>query len=243
VAVSGYQGVEVAMEKQIDISSLAGNILIAEDTKDIRVLMTYYFESTSAKITFANNGEEAVNFAKYNQYDLILMDIQMPVLDGLSATREIRDSGFKKPIVALTANVMKEDQECYKASGLDAFIAKPIDTIELYKVLEFYLPKRKGESINEADKLEKKRQTKLRLASAFRERLPDWLSDISLGIREKNSDELSRVAHVLKGLGGSFGYPEITEMSANIELLGKKSDFENAAICFGELEAFCKDII
>jgi len=87
----------------------------------------------------AANGEEAVNKVNENDYDVVLMDIMMPVMDGLDATRAIRSNGYHTlPIIALTASVREEDQEKTRTAGLNDFLAKPVDPDRLKeKLLEW----------------------------------------------------------------------------------------------------------
>ncbi len=100
--------------KNIDLSEL--QILLAEDSLDNQVLINHYLRATGAKIQIANNGQEAVEMSAKREFDLVLMDIQMPVMDGFRALAELRAQGFKKPIIAITAHAMKEEQErAYKA--------------------------------------------------------------------------------------------------------------------------------
>ncbi|HEX4924024.1 MAG TPA: PAS domain-containing protein [Bdellovibrionales bacterium] len=101
-------------------------ILLAEDVPDNQVLMRLYLESVGAKVEFANNGREAVEKALHDKYDLILMDIQMPLLDGIKATRELRAHGYKRPIVALTAHAMTEEVARSFEAGCDDHLTKPI---------------------------------------------------------------------------------------------------------------------
>jgi len=239
-----FQIGQVDAISETDASALAGNVLIAEDTPDIQELLKFHLDGTAIKLTFANNGQEAVEFALAAEYDVVLMDMQMPILDGLGATKELRDNGYRKPIIAVTANAMREDRERYKVSGLDDFIAKPIDKNQLYAVLRKYL---KNVIINTNSttldaKEEKKRQTKQRLTERFLNRLPEWLSDISTNLKSRNGAELVRAAHVLKGLGGSFGHPEITNLSKMIEANAKVGEFDSADQIFAELEEYCNKI-
>ena len=242
--LTDINGDELVNVRDIDVSILTGNILVAEDTKDIQDLVEHYLGQTSAKVTIVNNGEEAVEKANNKVYDVILMDMQMPVLDGIGATKLLRSGGYDKPIVALTANAMQEDQERYKVSGLDDFVAKPIDKNELFRVLFKYLPeietmKKIEDNIS---KLEKRKKTQERLKKRFMEQLPEWLAKISLGIKERNQEQLVKNAHVLKGLGGSFGFPEVTDIAAQIEIFGKDADFDSAESHFKKLKDFCENI-
>jgi PAS domain S-box-containing protein len=113
-------------------------LLVAEDNATNQFLMRAILESLGHKITIANNGAEAVEMAKNYAFDAILMDVQMPVMDGPTATREIRHLGGRAaqlPIVALTANAMPGDRESYMAAGMDDYVSKPVDPAKLMEVL------------------------------------------------------------------------------------------------------------
>ena len=106
-------------------------ILVAEDSEANRALMSLYFKNTACKLDFAVNGREAIELFADNEYDLILMDIQMPGKDGYEATRRIRIMEQERsmppiPIVAVTANAFTEDQERSKAAGCSDYLAKPV---------------------------------------------------------------------------------------------------------------------
>ncbi|MBA3011375.1 MAG: response regulator [Desulfobacula sp.] len=116
-----------------DLSATILNILLAEDNKMNQKVATNMLKKLGHTVTIAENGKEAVDLYQTNQFHLILMDGQMPVMDGLEATRAIREIENKKPaprphipIVALTANAMKGDKELFLASGMDDYITKPI---------------------------------------------------------------------------------------------------------------------
>lgn len=118
-------------------------ILVAEDNVVNQNVITSFLKIAGLKAELAANGLEAVAAARAHQFDLILMDIQMPELDGLAATKQILNLSkhYKDvPIVALTANVAKADQALYLDSGMTDFIAKPINPADLFDVLEKYVP-------------------------------------------------------------------------------------------------------
>jgi len=120
-------------------------IMIAEDVEINREIMSAILEGTGVCIDFAENGKKGVSMFCENpeKYKLVLMDINMPEMDGLEATRQIRAVGTTEavelPIIAMTANVFKEDIEKCMAAGMNGHIGKPIDTEELLKMLEQYL--------------------------------------------------------------------------------------------------------
>jgi len=114
-------------------------ILAVEDVKMNRELLKMMLESTEVTLLCTNNGKEACEAVADFNPDIILMDIQMPIMDGITATENIRNANFNKPIIALTANVMTEDIEHYKASGMDDHLPKPLDMDDLYQMIANYI--------------------------------------------------------------------------------------------------------
>ncbi|KMT66810.1 PAS domain S-box protein [Catenovulum maritimum] len=123
-----------------DIPNLAGKkILIAEDNEINQMILESMLKVTKAEITIVNNGQLAVDVAKKQDFNIVLMDIQMPQMDGLEAQQKIRQIKKDLPIVALTANAMLEDVKLYLSQGFVEHVSKPIDIQLLYGVLEHYL--------------------------------------------------------------------------------------------------------
>jgi signal transduction histidine kinase/CheY-like chemotaxis protein len=118
------------------------NILVAEDNAVNQLVMTRLLHKRGHKVTVVDDGRSAVEAVAGNDFDVVLMDVQMPVLDGLQATREIRDSeaGTQRhiPIVALTAHAMQSDQQRCLDSGMDDYLTKPINASELDRILSTY---------------------------------------------------------------------------------------------------------
>lgn len=110
-------------------------ILVVEDVIDNQMLTKLYLARKGMTVQFANNGEEGVEKALSEDYDLILMDMQMPIKDGYTATRELREKGYYKPIIALTAHAMKEDREKCLQAGCDDYLTKPLDSGVLYDAI------------------------------------------------------------------------------------------------------------
>ncbi len=105
-------------------------ILVVEDVMDNQDLFRLFLEAAGAQVDIAVNGQEAIEKAPEG-YDVILMDIQMPILDGLSATRQLRTSGVVTPIIALTAHAMPEEVAKSKAAGCVDHVAKPVSSATL----------------------------------------------------------------------------------------------------------------
>ncbi|WP_060988341.1 hybrid sensor histidine kinase/response regulator [Photobacterium leiognathi] len=121
-------------------SNCSLNILLAEDSNTNQLVAKLMLERRGHKVAITNNGKEAINvlLQGHNKFDLVLMDISMPVLDGLEATKQLRKREISIPIVALTANAMQSDQKIYHEIGMDGFLAKPICSNELDQLLEKY---------------------------------------------------------------------------------------------------------
>jgi CheY-like chemotaxis protein/HPt (histidine-containing phosphotransfer) domain-containing protein len=119
-----------------------GRVLVVEDNQVNQVVARKFLERHGCTVTIANNGAEGVKAYEAGQFDLVFMDMQMPVMDGLTATHKIRDyEGWRTrtPIVALTANAMMGQAERCLAAGMDGFLTKPIESTRLREVLQQYL--------------------------------------------------------------------------------------------------------
>lgn len=110
-------------------------VLLVEDAPDNQALISIYLNRAGAKVTIAPNGEQGVKMANEDDYNIVLMDIQMPIMDGFSAVRKLRKSNYEKPIIALTAHAMNEERDrCLKA-GFSDFLSKPVAREDLIKVI------------------------------------------------------------------------------------------------------------
>lgn len=113
-------------------------ILLAEDSPDTLFLMSAWLESHGALVDKAENGLQALNLAYSNSYDVILMDIQMPVMDGYEATKQLRARGYKRPIIAVTAHAMPIDKELSLKAGCDFHMTKPVKEMKLIETIALY---------------------------------------------------------------------------------------------------------
>jgi Signal transduction histidine kinase len=131
------QVVKVTQEEKnigdVDISDK--KVLVVDDVEDNRLLLNHMLKRKNVKVEFASDGEQAVQAALQDEFDVIFMDMQMPVMDGYRATEILRAKGYKKPIIALTAHAMKEDREkCLKA-GCNDYLTKPVQLKALVKAI------------------------------------------------------------------------------------------------------------
>lgn len=139
----------LASEQEV-VPNFAGCVLVVEDNSVNQLVICEYLEEVGLQVEIVDNGLKAVTKSWQCHYDLILMDIQMPVMDGLEATKRIRQHNHHVPIVALSAAVMDKDKRKTLSAGMNEHLAKPIDLTELYQILAKYLPAR--ESAESTDK-------------------------------------------------------------------------------------------
>ena len=135
---------EPAKKVDEDLPSLSGRILAVDDRPEIRYLVRRFVEAAGGQVETANNGNEAIeNWKAAHQsdkpFDAVVMDVQMPTMDGLEATRRLRAEGFKGTIIALTANALRRDQAKCLEAGCDDFLPKPIDQTQLIHALAKHL--------------------------------------------------------------------------------------------------------
>lgn len=119
----------------------SAKILLAEDNPVNQMVASAYLEKIGAELTIVDNGVQAFEAAIEQEFDVILMDVQMPVMDGVESTVKIRERGIKTPIIALTAHALKGDAENFLTNGMDAYVSKPIDEKQLLETIEHWVQK------------------------------------------------------------------------------------------------------
>lgn len=216
---------------QTDAPKLTGRILLAEDNAINQQLIKGMLEKIGAQVDVADNGQIAVEKAQHYPYDLIYMDMQMPVLSGVDATKQLRAQDYRLPIVALTANVSKEDQTQCLEAGCNDFFTKPVLQQTLYRMTSRYLTARttpiQGTPIV-SDLLAQ--QPDLRdLVTKFVAGLPHTVGLIQQDYASQNWLRLQHLVHDLKGIGTSMGYPILSELAAEIESLVKSQSYPGIA--------------
>lgn len=223
-----------AIYSDTTIPRLTGNVLLAEDNPDNQQLISLHINKTGANVTIVENGKLAVKEGLTGSFDLILMDMQMPIMGGIEAIKELRDANCRTPIATLTANAMKEDVEKSEKAGATDFLTKPINKNEFYSVLGKYLTSTQ----NMQARLKPKKSTQTEklydediqdLVEMYAERLPETGYRIERLLNAKQWDDLRHEIHQLKGTGGAFGFPEITEQCIDIEQKIKSDNLESAA--------------
>ena len=214
---------------ELPIPALAGTVLVAEDGVHNQRLIAAYVQCTGATLNVVDNGELAVQEALGGDYDLVLMDIQMPVMDGAAAVTLLRGAGYGGPVVALTANVMRADIDKYRRIGFDDVLAKPIDRVRLYDVLSRHLTATGAERMpatgSHVDAVVQ------RLAADFRAEAPATAALLHHALQAQDWPQVRHIVHRIKGLAGSLGWPELTRLAAPVEQHIHIGDHATAAAC------------
>ncbi len=226
--------------------SKRGKILLAEDSLVNQKLARGLLEKWGHTLTIADNGREAVEAWKSGRYDLILMDLQMPVMGGFEATSEIRREevslGSRIPIIALTAHAMRADRDACLAAGMDGYLSKPIRALELKRMLEQFLPDAPEQSINLSPQPGPDRTTQipwetllqstggdwelmLELVKAGAEEIPQLEARIQEGLAGRNTVQTRRAAHTLRGSMRMFGAERAGQLAGEIEDFAQSGDW------------------
>jgi len=219
------------------------SLLVVEDNEINQQVARELLEQALFRVDIANHGKEAIDLVSKHQYDCVLMDVQMPVMDGFTATRELRkDERYKKmPILAMTANATHEDRKRCEEAGMDDHIAKPIIPKVLFETLlkwvehkERDVPDAPTDDDEDAVSLELPDlagvdttaglarvggniRSYLKLLNKFAENQADTISEIRSAFDDSNNELSVRLAHTLKGVGGAIGATTLQEAAAKLE--------------------------
>lgn len=208
------------------------NILVVEDDKVNQKLAQRLLKRKGYGITMVNNGQEAVDIYEDGRFDLILMDIQMPVMDGLTATRLIRNkANVHVPIIALTAYAIKGDREKFLKKGMDDYISKPIDLDEFYGILESHLKDQKNDD-NAIQRILDKLNNKGNLAKVEEHELFDMhyekmnmqLKYIASSINKRDYEQLEERCYAFKNFVTSIKMDDLRKLVFTLELHIRKEN-------------------
>jgi len=222
-------------------------ILVAEDSPDNRLLLQVYLKGSPYQLTFEEDGKRAVDRFAASDFDLILMDVQMPVMDGIAATRAIRALERERvtspiPIVALTANANLHDVERSRDAGCDAHLSKPISKLNLIAAIEKFRRQPKPVETTPSKRLE---PIDVEMLSGFEQLVPGYLArqkrDVSGMISllaDSDYDRLEVLGHNMKGSGASYGFTELTRFGADLETAAMQADHDAIASQIPQLDDY-----
>ena len=224
------------------------DVLVAEDNPNNQKLIEILLKKVGINPVIVSNGKDAVEEYKKREFDLILMDVNMPILDGISAMKQIkileqRVNTKKTPIVALTANSIAGDKERYLQEGMDGYLSKPIEFEKLLSILGEFLKKQssKNEIKNNFDVIKSKQISKYNKQDAMKQlsldestvdmlldnlflTLDNDLKNLQEAIDEKNSEKIVKFSHYIKGACSSLAMNEASLILENIEKKALKGE-------------------
>ena len=192
----------------------SGHALIVDDNETNLDVATRLMHAFGWSTTCARNGLEAVLSAQRTPFDLILMDMQMPIMDGIAAARRIRDDGNPVPIIALSANSSQEDQDACSAAGMDGFLAKPLTKSSLEGLLG-HAPASPGPrtevNVDQQESLIEELGAEVvdKLVADFLKRATSMVQDIEDALSRHDQDAVARTCHTLKGAAATLGFTGI----------------------------------
>ena len=227
--------------------SLSGTILLAEDNETNQKLISALLRKMGAKVTTANDGKRAMELALRRQFDLIYMDMQMPVMSGVDAAKALRAHHYKAPIVALTANATREDRQACLDAGCNDYLTKPVNRERLYATTAHYLASDEVSLPGDVtqpihSELLHKDSVVNHLLQDFIDELSRMLTNIKLAFVNEDWQNMQETVHDLKGMGGGFGYPQLSELAELLEKGLKSGDYEQVRYKLNELDIMCKRI-
>ncbi len=238
---------------------LSLRVLLVEDNHFNQKLASALLEKHGHRVTLAENGLEALRARERQRFDLILMDVQMPVMDGLEASRLIRrlerESGARPtPIAAMTAHSLRGDRERFLEAGMDDFISKPFQPERLLELVEELGMRHLAAGAEDPARelafdgeellglVGGDREMAASLIDLYLEELPGLLERMARGLADKDSEGLALAAHALKGSSANLRAPGLALAARRLESLAKAGDFDQARAALEELRREAADL-
>ena len=233
-------------------------ILVAEDTDVNRELVTELLQKRGHSVFAVEDGRAAIAALSKKRFDVVLMDEQMPGMDGLDATRNIRQmeraSGTHQIIIGLTGNVAEEDKQRRIEAGMDGYVTKPFDMQALFQIIESHThggqqaaPAKSGLAGSAAAPVDVatylarstggNEELAQSLVKSFLADAPKKISDIRFALAQKNPAKLATAAHAFKGAAAIFGAPQVVAAARNLEAMGKAGNPDGTEKEFQTLES------
>ena len=233
-----------ADEESVKEKPMNVHVLVAEDSKANQLVVKSLLEKIGCKVELANNGAEAVKQASDTTFDMIFMDVSMPVMDGLEATRKIRGTNMQIPIIATTANVFSEDRNKCLQAGMNDFVAKPVDPLQLKECIMKWSPN--SSTLNHSEKITEHQYELLdedslirlesdtsksmmpQLISIFITEMDERLKSLEAVQRSKDESKIIASAHAIKSSAGTFGALQLQDAARIVEELGREGRLDEA---------------
>jgi CheY-like chemotaxis protein/HPt (histidine-containing phosphotransfer) domain-containing protein len=223
-------------------------VLIVDDGDTNRKLIKILLTRAGATVDTAENGQICLDKVAGAEFDAILMDMQMPVLDGYSAAQRLREQGRRLPIIALTAHALKGEEDKCRAAGCDGYLTKPVNRDDLIECVHRMcaaaasLPEAK--TLDEAPAVptmlsdEDLNDPEFRaIAEDFAASLQAFVGDLSQAFHNQDWTDLIGRAHKLKGTAGMVGFPSVGELALQVETAAQSNDSDTLEELLKELDS------
>jgi signal transduction histidine kinase/CheY-like chemotaxis protein len=212
----------------------ARNVLLAEDNIVNQRVAVGLLKRRGHHVTVVENGQEAVDALEREQFDIVLMDLQMPVMGGLEATKAIREreretARDRVRIVAMTAHAMSGDRERCLAAGMDGYLSKPTESRTLFAEVEGEPGASTNPPVDESDlvnRLHGDKELAAEIVRLFAEECPALLEGIRTALDQRDAAAVRRAAHTLKGAASTAAAVGLTEAASLMEVLAAEADFD-----------------
>jgi len=236
--ISEYISPDTTLDSVATHVHLSGKVLLAEDNLDNQNLFSIYLRKFGIEPDIAHNGQQAVELALNKEYNLIFMDMQMPIMDGIEATLSLRKKGINIPIIALTANAMKDDMDHFYDAGCNDFLTKPLKRERLLETCSKYLHTVDDRLIVEpiVSTILEEEPDLIDLISRFSKKLPDTIQQLRTLHSERNYEELAKQIHDLKGVSGNMGYMELSQLAGRLEFQIANKDNKEISYLLDKLD-------
>jgi PAS domain S-box-containing protein len=234
-------------------------VLLAEDNTTNQLVIGNMLERLGCHVDIVSNGIEVIDSVQNRPYDVVLMDISMPEMDGLEATKHIRalDGDVSKiPIIALTAYALDEDRQTALTAGMDEFVAKPVSRLELARAISRQSESRKnGSAASERDPKDgasfdmsvfntvvggMSPDTRKNALSAFGSELETWTRQVVEAAKDNDIRSLEKSSHSIKGVAGTFGASALQALAARVNTYARVNKPERALELAQELGKLCE---
>jgi signal transduction histidine kinase/HPt (histidine-containing phosphotransfer) domain-containing protein/ActR/RegA family two-component response regulator len=253
---------DLPLEPFTNFGNLAPRILLAEDNVTNQIVSNGILHKLGLGANVVANGAEAIQALESTDYDLVLMDVQMPVMDGFETTRQIRDPSSKMmnhqvPIIAMTAHALQGDRERCLASGMNDYVSKPLSARDLSEVLARWLPSAddKPGALHEIeallpisappvvfdregmlDRLTNDEHLSHLVVDAFLDDIPRQIETLRRCLNESDANGVARQAHLLKGAAANVGGEALRAVAIDLEIAGNLGDLSSIAARMDELD-------
>jgi PAS domain S-box-containing protein len=223
------------------------SVLLVEDGPTNRKLFKVILEEAGAVVTTAENGQIGVHLASNHRFDVVLLDMQMPVMDGYTAASKLRELGLKIPIIALTAHAMKGDDAKCLAAGCSSFLTKPVTPERLLNTISDAMASSNrvepdvsshamlGPALSESEvelgailsTLPTHKPVFMEIVHEFADFFSEQIERVEQSVSQQDFETVAQIAHALKGAGGSAGFDQLTDPSVR---LGRAAEDEQLSV-------------